>query len=125
MEFAREISIQQNRTSKDLVENISDILSRIKLKAGDLGEFGLQLERELRNVADVDALEYHVLSLAGEGAKVVILIDDLDLGWDNSMPANNMLLGLLLAVSYIAGQTHKIHPILFLREDVYSILRKC
>ena len=122
MEFAREISVQQNRTSKDLVENISDILSRIKLKAGDLGEFGLQLERELRNVADVDALEHHVLNLAGEGAKVVILIDDLDLGWDNSTPANNMLLGLLSAANYIAGKTHNIHPILFLREDVYSIL---
>jgi hypothetical protein len=56
LEFARTISKELNRTSKDIVENISDVLERIKVKAGKLGELGLHLEKELRNVADVDAL---------------------------------------------------------------------
>ncbi|MBK5516783.1 P-loop ATPase, Sll1717 family [Pseudomonas sp. TH10] len=122
MEFARSVAVQQNRTSKDLVENIADILGRVKVKVGELGEFGLQLENELRSVAEVDSLEHHVLQLLQEGIKVVVMVDDLDLGWDNSSTANNMLLGLLSAVSYIGALSDGLHPVVFLREDVYSIL---
>jgi hypothetical protein len=122
VEFARQVSVQLNRTSKDLVENISDVLSKIKAKVGDLGEFGLSLEKELRNVADVDALEHHFRAIAGGGAKFVVLIDDLDLGWDNSETANNLLLGLLSAVNYLSGLAENIFVCVFLREDVYAIL---
>lgn len=122
IEFAREVSVQLNRTSKDLVENIYEVLSKLKAKVGDLGEFGLALEKELRNVADVDALEYHFRIIANEGAKFVVLIDDLDLGWDNSDTANNLLLGLLSAVNYLSGITQNIYVCVFLREDVYEIL---
>lgn len=122
LDFAREVSVQLNRTSKDLVENISDILSKIKLKAGKLGDLGLQLEKELRNVADVDSLEYHIQELTKSGAKIVIMVDDLDLGWDNSDMSNNLLLGLLSAASYISSLSDNIHVFVFLREDVYSIL---
>ncbi len=122
IEFAREVSVQLNRTSKDLVENISDVLSKIKAKVGDLGEFGLALEKELRNIADVDALEHHFRAIANEGAKFVVLIDDLDLGWDNSDTANNLLLGLLSAVNYLSAITQNIYVCVFLREDVYEIL---
>lgn len=121
-EFARAVSVQLNRTSKDLVENISDVLSRVKAKVGDLGEFGLTLERELRNVAEVDALEHHLKVIANEGAKFVVLIDDLDLGWNNSNTANNLLLGLLAAINYLSGLTPNMFVCVFLREDVYSIL---
>ena len=122
LEFARKISTEQNRTSKDIVENITDILGTLKIKAGSLGDFGLQLEKELRNVADVDVLEHHVKNIAAQGKEFVILIDDLDLGWDNSETANNLLLGLLSATNYLSGAIQGIHTIIFLREDVYSIL---
>jgi Cdc6-like AAA superfamily ATPase len=122
LEFARNISKELNRTSKDIVENISDILCRIKVKAGNLGELGLQLEKELRNVADVDSLEHHMSTLSKEGAKFVVMIDDLDLGWDNSKISNNLLLGLLSATSYIKAMSENIHLLIFMREDVYSIL---
>jgi hypothetical protein len=122
LEFARTISRELNRTSKDLVENISDILSRIKVKAGKIGDLGLQLEKELRNVADVDSLEHHFLALANSGAKFIIMVDDLDLGWDNSRLANNLLLGLLSATAYMKAISPNIHILIFLREDVYSIL---
>lgn len=122
LEYSRKISVQLNRTSKDIVENISDILSKIKVMAGSLGDLGLDLEKELRNVSDVDALEHHVASLSKEGAKFVIMVDDLDLGWDNSKLSNNLLLGLLSATSYIKAISPNIHVLIFLREDVYSIL---
>lgn len=122
LEFARSVSVQLNRTSKDLVENISDVLSRVKMKVGELGEFGLTLERELREVAGVDALEFHFKTIANEGGKFVVLIDDLDLGWNNSDTANNLLLGLLSAVSYLSALSQNMYLCIFLREDVYSIL---
>jgi energy-coupling factor transporter ATP-binding protein EcfA2 len=120
--FAREISLRLNRTSKDLVENIAEILKSIKLKAGSLGELGLAIERELRTVAELDALQHHMASLCNSGAKLVVMIDDLDLGWDNSETANNLLLGLLSAINTLSSLHTNIHPIIFLREDVYSIL---
>ena len=122
LEFARTISKELNRTSKDIVENISDVLERIKVKAGKLGELGLHLEKELRNVADVDALEHHVSIITNDGAKFVVMVDDLDLGWDNSPISNNLLLGLLSATSQLKALSVNIHVIIFLREDVYSIL---
>ncbi len=122
LEFARSISKELNRTSKDIVENVSEILQKIKLKAGNLGDLGLELEKELRNVADVDSLEHHLLEIANSGAKFVVMVDDLDLGWDNSELSNNLLLGLLSASSYIQSISKSIHVIVYLREDVYSIL---
>lgn len=122
LDYARTISKELNRTSKDIVENISDILGRIKVKAGNLGDLGLQLEKELRNVADVDALEHHISALSNDGANFVVMVDDLDLGWDNSKLSNNLLLGLLSATSYIKAISKNIHVLIFLREDVYSIL---
>lgn len=122
LEFARGISRDLNRTSKDLVENISEILGRLKAKAGNLGELGLHLEKELRNVADVDSLEHHLNEIASSGTQLIIMVDDLDLGWDNSQVSNNLLLGLLSASSYIKSLSYNIHVFIFLREDVYSIL---
>ncbi|MDH5668828.1 MAG: hypothetical protein OEY86_12525 [Nitrospira sp.] len=122
LEFARQVSIQLNRTSKDLVENIADVLSKLKAKVGELGELGLALEKELRNVADVDALEHHIRAITAEGANFIVLIDDLDLGWNNSETANNLLLGLLSAVNYLSGLSRNMYLCVFLREDVYTIL---
>lgn len=122
VEFARSIANELQRTSKDLVENISDILSRIRARAGSIGELGIAVERELRNVAEADALEFHLNELCQSGAKFVVLIDDLDLGWDNSATANNMLLGLLAATSYLSGSCPAFYSCIFLREDVYALL---
>ena len=122
VEFARSISKELNRTSKDIVENVAEILQRIKVKAGKLGDLGLQLERELRNVADVDSLEHHFLEITKSSAKFVIMVDDLDLGWDNSELSNNLLLGLLSASAHIQSLSNNIHVVIYLREDVYSIL---
>jgi len=122
VDFARHISVELNRTSKDIVENIADVLSRIKAKVGNLGDFGLALEKELRSIAELDALEHHFAELSGSGARFVVLIDDLDLGWNNSDTANNLLLGLLSASNYLASLTQNIYLCIFLREDVYTIL---
>lgn len=122
MDFARNISVELNRTSKDMVENIAEIISKIKVKAANLGELGLSLEKELRSVAEVDALEFHVKKIASDGAKFVVLIDDLDLGWNNSIVANQFLLGLLAAINHLGNIHPNIHLIIFMREDVYALI---
>lgn len=122
MAFARDLAKSLNRTSKDLLENITEVLSRVKAKVGELGDFGLELEKELRNVADVDALEHHALQIAESGARFVVLFDDLDQGWDNSNASNQLLLGLLRAATILNGKSSNVFPIIFLREDVYSLL---
>lgn len=121
-EFARRVSVELNRTAKDFVENIADVLARVKAKVGNLGEFGLALERELRSVAELDALEHHFTQIAKSGARFVVLVDDLDLGWNNSDTANNLLLGLLSASTHLAGISPHIYVCVLLREDVYTIL---
>lgn len=70
----------------------------------------------------MDTLEHHLTHIAESGAKFVILIDDLDLGWNNSEVANNLLLGLLAAINHLSGLSKNIYVCVFLREDVYSIL---
>lgn len=122
LKFARELAEALCRTSKDIVENISEVLVKTKAKVGELGEFGLSIERELRAVAEVDSLEHHVRELTKDGERFIVLIDDLDLGWNNGDTANNLLLGLLSASNYLASNFPKVHICVFLREDVYEIL---
>lgn len=122
--FARNLAKQLNRTSLDMLENITDILTRTKAKVGDLGEFGLHLEKELRNIADVDTLEHHALQIAASGAQFVVMFDDLDQGWDNSIASNQLLLGLLRAATTLNGKCANIFPVIFLREDVYALLMR-
>ncbi|SEM85112.1 hypothetical protein SAMN04489760_1711 [Syntrophus gentianae] len=69
IEFARNVALELKRTSKDFVENIADVFTRLKGKAGSLGDFGIHLEKELRNVAEVDALEHHLLQITKGDAK--------------------------------------------------------
>lgn len=122
IEYARGVAKELNRTSKDIAENITEVLAKLRVKCGDLGEFGLSIEKELKESTDLDTLEHHVCEIASAGTTFIALIDDLDLGWNNSEIANNLLLGLLSAVTYISGLDVNIYPILFLREDVYTIL---
>jgi hypothetical protein len=120
--FARDIARTRLATPVDLVENISEILQKIKLKAGKLGDLGLAIEKELREASDIDSLEHNLKGLADEGNTFIVLIDDLDLGWDNSPLSNRLLLGLLAARNYLASLSRNIFPAVFLREDVYEIL---
>lgn len=122
MAFARKVADELNRTSKDLLENISDVLTKVRAKVGNLGEFGIQLEKELRNIADVDALEHHLTEISKKGAKFVVIFDDLDQGWDNSKLSNDLILGLLRAAMILNGKIENLFPMIFLREDVYTLL---
>lgn len=120
--FARDVARSRLGASPDLVENISGILQKLKIKAGKLGDLGLTVEKEIREASEIAVIEHHLQGICSEGVNFVVLIDDLDLGWDNSPLSNRLLLGLLAARNTTAAQFPNVYPIVFLREDVYSIL---
>ena len=121
-DFARKLALECLATPADLVENVVEVLKRIKVKAGKLGDLGLSLESELRAASGIDALEHNFSGVANKGTRFVILIDDLDLGWDNSQLSNRLLLGLLSAYTHLGTLHANIFICVFLREDVYNIL---
>lgn len=122
LEFARNLALQSGQTNKDLLESVIDVLSKVKVKAGKLGDLGLNIENVLKTITEVDTFEYHIKELSNSGYKFIFLVDDLDLGWNNSRTANNFLLGLLTTINYLKSISINIHPFIFIRDDVYRII---
>jgi len=121
-EIARELALKQGQTTPDFLESLKLVLERVKLKAGKLGDLGLEVKDSLENAAKIQALEFHVLELTKSDYTFVFFADDLDLGWDNSEVSNNLLLGLLGATNHIMGRHPNLHTCIFLRDDMYRLL---
>lgn len=123
-EYARSIAKENGTTSIDFVETVYKVLTSLEINIGGDKSYGVRMKTELAKSSDVNALQHHLSELAEEGYKFVAVIDDLDLGWDNSPTANNLLLGLLNAANYLESLHKNICPIVFLREDIYEIILK-
>ena len=121
-DFARTYALQSGECNLDLVETISALIQKIKVKAGTLGELGLHIDNELKQLTNTEALKYHINKIAEKEHKIIYIIDDLDLGWDNSVTSNNLLLGLLLASNHLKSLNSNIHTFVFIRDDIYKIL---
>ncbi len=121
---ARQFARAEGVTNADFVESVSTILQSIKLKVKDIGELGLQLENIVKESSAIERYEFHLNELAKDGCKTTILVDDLDIGWDNSDRSNQILLGLLTASMYLKAIHENVNLIFFIRDDIYSILMK-
>lgn len=120
---AREFAIKRGTANLDFLEGIRDLVSRIKIKGGNkIGDLGIQIEKSLREITDINSLEFHLKKLAVDGVKVTFLIDDLDLGWDNTELSNKVLQGMLLASHYIRAMNPNFQCIVFIRDDMYRLL---
>lgn len=114
---------QNNITNKTLIDHVTDLSTSLKLKAGSLGEFGLTMEKEIIDSSNIVVLREVINQCILENehkVDIIVLVDDLDLGWNNSEISNEVLKGLLSAASAI--RIDHIFPIVFLRDDIYSIL---
>lgn len=123
-EAARKFAKAEGVTNADFVESVVSILGAIKIKLKEVGELGLQLENIIKESSAIDRYEYHLNRLAQDGCKTTILVDDLDIGWDNSDRSNQILLGLLTASMYLKAIHNNVNLIFFIRDDIYSILMK-
>jgi len=120
---ARDFALKRGTANFDFLEGIRDLAQRIKIKGGNkLGDLGIQIEKSLREISDINSLEYHLKKMAADGVKITFLIDDLDLGWDNSSLSNKILQGLLLASHYIRALNPNLQCIVFIRDDMYRLL---
>ncbi|MFB9942426.1 P-loop ATPase, Sll1717 family [Gluconobacter oxydans] len=119
----RNFYLQEHRGKRDIIETVKSLLTRIKIKAGKLGDLGIDLEKEIFNACEIETIEGIIQEIYDiHSIQIIVLVDDLDLGWDNSTTSNDMLLGLLSASARIQSKFHSIFPIISLREDIYSIL---
>lgn len=121
---ARRFAKSEGVTNSDFIESVSKIIRSIKLRVESLGEIGIQLENIIKESSAIDSYEYHLRNLAADGCKITILVDDLDIGWDNSDRSNQILLGLLTASMYLKAIHKNLNLIFFIRDDIYSILMK-
>lgn len=123
-EAARKFAMAEGVANTDFVESVTAIISSLKLKVKELGDIGLQIENIIKESSAIDRYEYHLKNLAVDNCKTTILVDDLDIGWDNSNRSNQILLGLLTASMYLKSLHKNINLIFFIRDDIYSILMK-
>lgn len=123
-EAARKFAISEGVANSDFVESVTKIIDSIKLKLKDVATIGLQLESIIKETSAIDRYEYHLKNLADDNCNITILVDDLDIGWDNSDRSNQILLGLLTASMYLKALHKNINLIIFIRDDIYSILMK-
>jgi hypothetical protein len=123
--LARELALKTGQTTPDFLESLKIVLERLKVKAGNLGELGLEVKDSLERAANIQALEFHILELAKSDYTFVFFADDLDLGWENTEVSNNLLLGLLSATNHIKSRHANLHTCIFLRDDMYRLLMQC
>lgn len=122
-EYARKLAEQYDMTNADFIESLANALKSIKVSAGEHGEFGLDIERQIKNQLGIDTLAYHIKKLVEYGYSFTFIVDDLDLGWDNSEIANNLLLGLLSSINYMKSLVNNsVNIFVCVRNDMYDIL---
>lgn len=121
-DFIKKYIETRHRYNNSLVEAITNIIKSIEIESGRISDLGLTIEKELIKITSCDIMENSIKSIVKDEQEIVIFIDDLDLGWDNSSISNNLLLGLLYATSHIHTLSRNIHTFIFIRDDMYKIL---
>lgn len=122
---AREFAKQEGFSNLDFFESVTKLVKDLKLKLPIAdSEFGVNLESLVKQASCIDQYEFHLINLAKDGLHITILVDDLDVGWDNTERSNEILLGLLSASMYLKSLHENINLIFFIRDDIYSILMK-
>ncbi len=106
-----------------------DIFSRFigylkRIEGIKVGEYELAIKtkmlQEMYSLAPVYAL---VTKLRGIGGEILILLDELDQGWDNSQHANRFIGSLLQAAIRIQGLGLKAKVIVFIRSEIFDLVK--
>lgn len=121
-DFAIKLAKANEQRERNLLESAQELLNKLKIKAGKLGDLGVEIEKVIRKNSEIEVYENELSKICSAGYKISWIIDDLDLGWNNSVVANNMLLGLLTCSNYVKNISQNLHIFICLREDVYRIL---
>lgn len=120
-EFARKMAKEFEMTTPDFIEALTNAAQAVKVTLGEKGNFGLNIENQIRHSLDVDTYEYHIKKLIEDEYEFCFIVDDLDLGWDNSKAANELLQGLLNSITYIKNISN-VSIFVCIRNDIYDML---
>jgi len=108
------------------VDLFTRFVSRLKRISGiKLGEYELSIKtRELQKLYALEGLYELIPDLRiGLREDVMILIDELDQGWDNS-PHSNAFIASLLQAAYRIGRLNlPIRVVVFIRTEIFDLVR--
>ena len=92
------------------------------VKTGDI-----ELSSKTKMLQDLYALEplYAQVPALRDGLKedILILIDELDQGWDNSLHANRFIAALLQAAIRIQRLGLRVHVVVFIRSEIWDLVK--
>lgn len=106
----------------DLFTRFIGYLKRIE--GVKVGSYELSIKtRMLQELYSLAPLYEIVPKLRGAGGEILILLDELDQGWDNTPHANRFIGSLLKAAIKIQGFGLKAHVVTFLRSEIFDLIK--
>lgn len=105
----------------------ANILSKISVKAFGVEGFAetrqLQAEKDAATELENFQSILNTLLIETPNLKIVVLIDKADEVWNQTQESELMIVGLIRAVHDLNSELQNTHFILFLRSDIYDILK--
>ena len=112
-----------------LFERFVAYLHRVTKLRGKIGpteaEIGIDSAHELESLFRMDELLNLLPALRRilRKRQFTVLVDELDQSWNNSETANRFLVSLLTAAIQLRGLDHNLHVIVFLRSEIFDLLK--
>jgi len=107
-----------------------------RLKSLSLGAFGANLSVEveapsegLKTFNQLEVVERHLLECLRALAcpldhdRLLLLVDQIEQVWSNDPQSDAMVTGLLLAAKHVSSRFSPVRCVVFLRSDIYDVLR--
>lgn len=107
----------------DLFTRFVHRLSRIE--AIKLGDYEISIKtrelQKLHGLADLYSLIPDLRKVLSD--EIVVLIDELDEGWDNSEHANDFVAALMMAAIRVQSMGLRVRMVAFLRSEIFDIVK--
>lgn len=130
LKYLRKFLVANDEVEHTLLESIlkkSGIFSKFSIKAfgveGSIETQQLKTQKDAADELERVQTKLEVLLASLEKFQLVILIDRVDEVWNQSEESEMMIIGLIKAVHDINTALYQTQSILFLRADIYDILK--
>jgi energy-coupling factor transporter ATP-binding protein EcfA2 len=117
--------LRENSEYRD-VDLFSRFILRLKtIESIKIGKFDLSIKtRRLQELYSLERLYSLIPGLRRTiRDDILVLIDELDLGWDNSVHANRFISALMQAALKVQNLGLRVHVIAFVRSEIFDIVK--
>lgn len=96
-----------------------------RIESLKIGEYEISLKtKQLQELYALEGLYELIPGLrAGLKEDIIILIDELDQGWDNTSHANRFIASLLKAATRIQRLGIRVHVVVFIRSEIFDLVK--